>query len=357
MKEKIKILIVGCGHMGTSHARAYHKLKDDYYIVGLVDKNIDNRVRLAAELGGVCEFDSYETALKKTLPEAVSICTYPDTHADFAIRAFECGAHVFVEKPIASTVKEALKVARKARLYSKKMLVGYILRHHPSWNKFVEISRTMGKPLVIRMNLNQQSSATAWENHKKLMDSLPPIVDCGVHYVDMMCFITGAKPVSVHAIGARLSDEISADMYNYAQLQVSFDDGSVGWYEAGWGPMMSETSYFIKDVIGHKGSVSIISNSKSGASDDINTHTKTNMLKIHFSDLNSEGEFTKADKLIEMRDEPGHQELCEVEQSFFCKAIREDMDLSGHIHDAVNSLKIVLAADKSVKTGKVIRIM
>ena len=39
-------------------------------------------------------------------------------------------------------------------------------------------------------------------------------------------------------------------MYNYGQLQVTFDDGSVGWYEAGWGPMMSETAFFVKDVIG-----------------------------------------------------------------------------------------------------------
>ena len=84
-------------------------------------------------------------------------------------------------------------------------------------------------------------------------DSLSPIVDCGVHYVDIMCQMTRARPIRVHAIGARLTGEISAAMYNYGQLQVMFDDGSVGWYEAGWGPMMSETAYFVKDVIGPQG--------------------------------------------------------------------------------------------------------
>ena len=42
------------------------------------------------------------------------------------------------------------------------------------------------------------------------------------------------------------------------RFEVTFDDKSVGWYEAGWGPMMSETAFFVKDVIGPKGSVSIV---------------------------------------------------------------------------------------------------
>src|SRR6202000_2393228 len=84
------------------------------------------------------------------------------------------------------------------------------------------------------------------------------IVDCGVHYVDVMAQVTGAKPVKVHAIGARLTEEIPPGMYNYGQLQVTFDDGSIGWYEAGWGPMMSEVAFFVKDIIGPKGAVSIV---------------------------------------------------------------------------------------------------
>ncbi len=70
--------------------------------------------------------------------------------------------------------------------------------------------------------------------------------------------MTGAKPVRVHAIGARLSDRAEARHDNYGQLQVTFDDGSVGWYEAGWGPMMSEVAFFVKDVVGPKGCVSIV---------------------------------------------------------------------------------------------------
>ena len=56
------------------------------------------------------------------------------------------------------------------------------------------------------MNLNQQSSGQAWVWHRNLMQSLTPIVDCGVHYVDVMCQLTRARPVRVHGIGAKPVD-------------------------------------------------------------------------------------------------------------------------------------------------------
>ncbi len=350
--KTLKTLVVGCGNMGISHARAYHKL-DGFEIVGLVSRSPESREKLSKELGGLPTFSDFGNALQETKPDVVSINTYPDTHAQYAKMSLEANAHVFVEKPLALTVQEAQELVDLAKEKNKKMVVGYILRVHPSWTKFVEVARDLGKPLVMRMNLNQQSSGTHWYTHKQLMNSMSPIVDCGVHYVDIMCLMTQSQPISVSAIGARLTEEIDSEMYNYGQLQVRFQDGSVGWYEAGWGPMMSETAVFIKDVIGPKGAVSIMDQEK-GESQDIDGHTKTNSLKLHYSELDEAGKFTKKDQLIPTEDEPDHDGLCLLEQAYLLKAIKEDLDLSDHLNDAVNSLKIVLAADESVRTGKTV---
>jgi len=342
--------------MGASHARAYKSL-DGFELVGLVARGPARRGEVARELGGVAEFESFDTAIAATLPDAVSINTYPDTHAEFATKSLEAGLHVFLEKPVAETLEQAEEIVRLSREKGKKVVVGYILRHHPAWVKFIEISRTLGKPLVMRMNLNQQSCGAEWGVHKNLLKSMSPIVDCGVHYVDVMCQMTRSRPVRVQAIGARLSEEVEpADMYNYGQLQVAFEDGSVGWYEAGWGPMMSETAFFVKDVIGPKGCVSIVESDALGESGsaDIDSHTKTNCLRKHVCDLDSDGNFAVKDELIDTSDEPDHQGLCDREQAFFLKAIREDLDLSEHLDDAVNSLRIVFAADESVRTGRVV---
>lgn len=354
---KIRILVVGCGNMGASHALAYHEM-DGFEIVGLVSRG-DSKNKLNEKLeADYTLYKEFEEALSATQPDAVCISTYPDTHEEYAVKSLEAGAHVFIEKPLADTVVGAQRVIDAAIKANKKLVVGYILRHHPSWMKFIEVAKTMGSPLVMRMNLNQQSHGYMWDVHRNLMKSLSPIVDCGVHYIDVMCQMTEAKPVSVSAIGARLTDDIATDNYNYGQLQIRFDNGSVGWYEAGWGPMVSETAFFVKDVIGPKGCVSIVAKeaSKAGNSDSIDAHSKAESLKVHYADIDAKNEFTRADEWIDLADEPDHQELCNREQRFFLKAIQEDLDLSKSMQDALNSLQIAVACDESVKTGQTVQL-
>ncbi len=355
--KPIRILVVGCGNMGSSHALAYHQLPE-FEIVGLVSGGKSKEI-LNQKLGGGYElFDDYHMAMESTQPDAVSINTYPDTHEPYAIYALEKGCHVFIEKPLADTVEGAQRVVDAAKKYGNKLVIGYILRHHPSWERFIEMSQQLGKPLVMRMNLNQQSEGKMWTLHRNLMKSLSPIVDCGVHYIDVMCQMTRSKPVQVYAIGAKLTDEIPEDNYNYGNLQIRFEDGSVGWYEAGWGPMVSETAFFVKDVFGPKGSVSIAAKEAggSGKSDSIEAHSKTESLLYHRGDLDEEEKFLHKDEWIDLSDEPDHNALCRREQEYFLKAIRENLDLSNHMEDAVNSLRIAFACDESVRTGQVVKL-
>jgi predicted dehydrogenase len=356
--QRIRVLVVGLGTMGTSHARAYSAI-EGFELVGLCTSRAADRHDLEAEFPGLPRFARYDEALATLRPDAVAICTYTEHHAAMAVQAFAAGAHVFCEKPLADTLDSARRVVSAANTAGKTLLIGYILRVHPSWSRFVEIGRTLGKPLVMRMNLNQQSAGSFWEVHKKLMLSTSPIVDCGVHYVDIMCQVTRARPVAVHAVGARLTSEIAPAMYNYGHLHIVFEDGSVGWYEAGWGPMMSETAHFVKDIIGPNGSVSIVAKESADAdasSADHNTHTRTNALRVHHAALDPEHRFAKPDELVSTEDEPGHQELCAREQRLFLKAIRGEIDLSEHHEAAINSLSIVLAADASVRSGEVVRL-
>jgi predicted dehydrogenase len=343
--------------MGLSHAKAYHEL-DGFEIAGVVSRGEKSRRALLDALGAdYPQFADYHEALAATKPDAVSINTYPDTHAEYALAAFAAGCHVFLEKPVAVTVAEAERVVAAARAANKKLVVGYILRVHPTWTRFIETAHTLGKPLVMRMNLNQQSSGDKWKTHQALMQSMSPIVDCGVHYVDVMCQMTRSKPVRVSAIGARLTDDLVPGMYNYGCLQVTFEDGSVGWYEAGWGPMMSETAFFVKDVVGPKGCVSIAGVKEGEAgSDDVEGHTKAAVLKLHHAALAPDGSFAKADEYIDCSGEPDHDGLCLLEQKLFLDAIQSDRDLSAHMDDAVNSLRIVLAADESFRTGKTVQL-
>ncbi|QYK41097.1 MAG: Gfo/Idh/MocA family oxidoreductase [Paracoccaceae bacterium] len=339
----IRVLVAGLGTMGKSHALAYHA-DPAFRIAGLVNRS---PVELPDALRGYPVTSDFHEALERLRPDLVCVATYSDSHADFAVAAMEAGAHVFVEKPLATTVADARRVADCAARTGRKVVVGYILRHHPSWIRLIAEARALGGPYVFRLNLNQQSSGPTWEVHKALMQTTSPIVDCGVHYVDVMCQITDAAPVEVRGMGLRLSDEIAPDMYNYGHFQVLFADGSVGWYEAGWGPMMSDTAFFVKDVISPNGAVSIRM-PESARSDDHDTHTRTSALRIH--------RVGRPDEDLSMADEPGHQALCDREQAFVARAITEDLDLARHLQDAVRSLAVCIAADESVRTGLAVKL-
>ncbi|MGI9597576.1 MAG: Gfo/Idh/MocA family oxidoreductase [Acidimicrobiales bacterium] len=363
MSNSVRVLLVGAGHMGIAHGRAFHTIPD-FELCGIVTRGESGAV-LAAELGDPPHFRDFSQALADTRPDAVAIASFTETHVPYTTAALEAGCHVFVEKPLAASVAEAQGLVDLAADRSLVLVVGYILRHHPSWQAFIELAKDLGKPLVMRMNLNQQSDGDNWLTHKALMATTSPLVDCGVHYVDVMSQMTGATAVRVSAIGARLSDELVPGMYNYGQLQVTFDDGSVGWYESGWGPMMSETAYFVKDVIGPNGSASIEAVAQSaGSADpsdgagsaDVDSHTATNRIRHHRGALDRLGRLAAADELLDTADEPSHDELCRREQEWFLAAIGGEVEIGSHLVDAVESLRIVLAADESIKTGRAIEL-
>jgi predicted dehydrogenase len=334
--------------MGQSHALAYHR-NPGFEIIGLVNRTA---VALPGDLGGYPFFADAGAGLALR-PELVSINTYTETHAPYAIAALESGAHVFVEKPLAPSWAEAERVVATAKRAGRKLAVGYILRHHPSYAEFIRRARQLGSPLVMRMNLNQQSAGPAWELHKRLMQSTSPVVDCGVHYVDLMLQICDSPPVQVRGMGVRLSDEIAPAHVNYGHLQLLFADGSVGWYEAGWGPMISETAFFVKDVIGPRGAVSLTIGD-GAASASVDTHTATACIRVHGAATGQDGRFVAPDELVAPHDEPGHQQLCERQAQFVLDAIRDDIDLSAHMDAALRSLAVVLAADRSMRERRAI---
>ncbi len=110
----MRVLVVGCGSMGASHARAYQKI-EGFEIAGLVSRYPESREALNQALGGGFPlFSSFEDGLTAVRPEVVSINTFPDSHAGYAIRALQAGAHVFLDNPLAVSAVDALSVVASA---------------------------------------------------------------------------------------------------------------------------------------------------------------------------------------------------------------------------------------------------
>ena len=93
-----------------------------------------------------------------------------------------------------------------------------------------------------------------------------------------------------------------------------------------------------------------------GKSADVDSHSKTESIRLHHALRGPDGQFAQADEIIDVTDEPNHDELCRREQEVFLRAIRENTDLSAHWQSAIDSLRIVLAADLSFREGRTVKL-
>ena len=124
----MRVLVVGLGTMGRSHALAYHA-HPDVEIIGLVNRS---DVALPQELAGYPRFATFAEGLALK-PDLVCVATYSDSHADYAIAAMENGADVFVEKPLAANLREADALVRLAEQRSLVLHTGHQERFVMRW--------------------------------------------------------------------------------------------------------------------------------------------------------------------------------------------------------------------------------
>ena len=114
----LRILVVGCGNMGASHAVAYHSM-DAFDICGLVARGKSKETLNDKLGGGYALYNDYEEALSVIKLDAVCISTYPDTHEAYNVKAFQKGCHVFIEKPLADMVAGVERVIAAGRKANK----------------------------------------------------------------------------------------------------------------------------------------------------------------------------------------------------------------------------------------------
>ena len=155
------MLIVGLGTMGISHARAYRRRSAASNSWASAPATRRARSDLDKEFPGLPRYEGLTEALQaRSSPTAVAIAAYTEHHAPMALEALQAGAHVFCEKRLAEIDPEPPSASspRRARRTGPCWSVASSASI-PRGQRFVEeIGRTLGKPLVMRMNLNQQSS-------------------------------------------------------------------------------------------------------------------------------------------------------------------------------------------------------
>ena len=127
--KKTRILQVGCGSITGDWFSIATKM-DEVEYVGLCDLNPDAARARKDQFALDCPvFADIETALEATRPDAIIDCTIPAAHTPTAIAAFEQGAHVLCEKPMADSMENARRALDAARRYNRKYVVAQNYRY------------------------------------------------------------------------------------------------------------------------------------------------------------------------------------------------------------------------------------
>jgi UDP-N-acetylglucosamine 3-dehydrogenase len=328
----VRLGIIGAGFMGGIHARVAAGLPG-VEIVGVSDVDPARAAALAERYGGQ-PFAAHGAMLDSVQPDAVLVCTPETEHRQPGCDAARRGCHVFMEKPLASTLDDADAIIAACSAAGVQLMTGYILRFEAC---YAAMQAAIAQGQVGRvLTVYARRNATI-EEGRRLTGRTTAINYLAVHDIDQMLWQRPERRVvgvRAHAVNGRLKAELGTSDFFWITMQ--FDDGSLGVVECGWA--MTEGWGGFSDVkmnvIGTDGVLSL----------DFNP---MNLIKVT-RDQGWTYPETRHWPLV--NDRPGGAVLLEI--SHFVECVRRGTQPLVSGTDGRRSLEITIAAEQSIAAGK-----
>ncbi|HPP86765.1 MAG TPA: Gfo/Idh/MocA family oxidoreductase [bacterium] len=206
--KKVKVGVIGVGHLGQHHARVYTEL-ENAELVGIYDLN-NEQAQKVAERCKCRIFDSYESLLKEA--EAVSIAVPTREHFKIAATALKAGAHILVEKPITATLEEAKKLLKLAEKHKAILQVGHIERFNSA---IKELSSRIKNPKYIECDRLAPFNIRGTD--------VSVVLDLMIHDIDIILSLVKEKVKKLEAQGVA----IFTDKEDIANARIIFANGCV----------------------------------------------------------------------------------------------------------------------------------
>lgn len=271
----LNVGVIGVGSISHQHIEPYLQ-HEEVNVIALCDKN---QTRLA-EKGKLYQVDQlygdYTALLNDAAIDAVSICTWNNSHAEIAIAALEAGKHVLVEKPLSMTVEEALAVEAAAERTGKVIQVGFVRRHGENTKvlkKFID-NKDLGEIYYAKTScIRRIGNPGGWFSDREKSGG-GPLIDLGVHIIDICWYLMGKpRPVSVSGntyakLGNRRNiDNLSFykaadynpelnDVEDLANAMIRFDNGASIMVDVSYSLHTIENDLHVK-LFGEKGGAEV----------------------------------------------------------------------------------------------------
>ena len=206
--EKIKVGVIGVGHLGSLHAKMFSQIPSVEF-TGVVDADA-SRAGKIAQGHGTRSFNSVDELLSKVT--AVSIATPTSTHFEIARKAIERGVHVFIEKPITTTMEEASAITDLARKKGIKIQVGHIERFNPA---LLALEKYKMRPMFVESHRLAQFNPRGTD--------VAVVLDLMIHDIDIILSLVKSPVQKIEANGVA----VVSDSVDIANARIQFENGCV----------------------------------------------------------------------------------------------------------------------------------
>ena len=248
----VKYGVLGLGWFGEKHCEALAGLPN-VELHALCTRTESRLGELGERFGDTKTYTDYHEMLADPELEAVSITTMWDQHRDPAVAALEAGKHVFLEKPMASTMEDCDAIVNAARAASGHFMVGHICRFNPRYAAAKEAiaAGKIGRIISMYARRNLPSWVGA-----SVLDKIGPIIGDGVHDTDLMFWFSDSRAISAYAQTVQFRHHAHPDL---GQVMYRLENGASCILESVW--CLPDTTPFQIDerleVVGTEGSVSV----------------------------------------------------------------------------------------------------
>ncbi len=213
--KKLKGIVVGCGYFAQFHIEAWSRMPE-VEILAICDHDIQKAQSTGEKYGIFGAHCTLEEALDRYQPDFVDIATPPSTHLELCTLAAKNKCNIIVQKPLAPSYKDALKIQNLAVAYGVRIMVHENFRFQP-WHRAIKAlltNNTIGKPLntLWRMRMGDGWQSNAYLDRQPYFREMPRLLifETGIHMIDTLRYYFG-EPLTVYAKLKKLNPAIKGE--------------------------------------------------------------------------------------------------------------------------------------------------
>lgn len=238
--KKIRVGIIGCGKIAQIRHIPEFQLQEHVQVIAICDMNIERAQHVAQQYQIPNVFKDFRELIDQTEIDAVSICTPNTTHADIAVYALKKGKHVLVEKPMATSYLDGLRMVEAAEENKVVLMVGHNQRFHPLHKRVKEWISSHRIGIIHQFSTNYHHGGPEYWSvdgkkswfFRREEAGYGVISDLGIHKLDLIQWLLDEKIEEINALHNTFQKE--GNVEDSAVLVTRLESGAIGTINLSW---------------------------------------------------------------------------------------------------------------------------